>query len=45
LLKEELYPFNKNGVKNEGAQIAAVVIEMERENVLQKIIYQVSLGE
>jgi hypothetical protein len=45
LLKEELYPFNKNGMKNEGVQIAAVVTEVERENVLRKIIYQLWLGE
>ena len=42
---EQLYPFNKNEVKNEGAQIAAVVTEMEKENVLRKIIYKISLGE
>jgi len=34
-----------NGVKNEGVKIAAVVMELERENVLRNIIYQVSLGE
>jgi len=32
-------------VKNEVCKIAAAVIELERENVLREIIYQVSLGE
>jgi len=34
-----------NGVTNEGVQIAAAMIELERENVLRKVIFQPWLGE
>lgn len=45
LLRVQFYLLKKNGVKNEGIQIATAVIVLERENVSRKIIYHVFLGE
>ncbi len=45
LLRVQFYLFKMNGVKNEGVQIDTVITELVRENVLRKIIYQISLGE